>query len=199
MFFIVVFVLLLSAAVFLKLLFGGKSIKQQWEQLYAPTRTLFWQALLEGGFPSDDVLSLLADDRQDVPFAFYELRARVADNHPHKDNLESLRTTENHAGAVACVRHAIQICSEKRRVTTERAQAPTIPQSESEATYYELLGVVPACSDAELNSAWKGKAKQWHPDKLEGMATELSELANKKLADINGAYKQLKAKRAAVK
>lgn len=56
---------------------------------------------------------------------------------------------------------------------------------------YAVLGVKPSCSLEELTEAWHIKVKQWHPDRLDGMAPELKEHANRELARINAAYEQL--------
>ena len=53
---------------------------------------------------------------------------------------------------------------------------------------YAILGVSPGCSDEELSQAYRTLVKQWHPDQLEGMAPELREHANRRLAQINQAF-----------
>jgi hypothetical protein len=57
--------------------------------------------------------------------------------------------------------------------------------------FYEVLGVAFGCNERELKAAWRNKTKQWHPDRLEGMAPELVEHANSELARINVAYHEL--------
>ncbi len=54
------------------------------------------------------------------------------------------------------------------------------------------LGVSPYVTKAELRSAYINKAKEWHPDRLEGMAPELKDYANRQLAQISAAYVRLK-------
>jgi hypothetical protein len=54
-----------------------------------------------------------------------------------------------------------------------------------------LLGLGATFTDEELQAAWKAKARQWHPDRLEGMAPELSAIANQELAKINAARDRL--------
>jgi DnaJ-domain-containing protein 1 len=60
---------------------------------------------------------------------------------------------------------------------------------------YTLLSVSTSCSDAELKSAWREASKQWHPDKLHGMAPELQQIATERLAAINNAYERIRALR----
>lgn len=57
-----------------------------------------------------------------------------------------------------------------------------------------LLGLSGAFDDEQLRTAWLNAAKQWHPDKLEGMAPELKEYATGKLSEVNAAYERLKAR-----
>jgi curved DNA-binding protein CbpA len=61
----------------------------------------------------------------------------------------------------------------------------------SETDAYELLGVLPGCTPDELKKAYHKRVAEWHPDRLEGMAGELKEYANRQLALINAAYQRL--------
>ena len=54
-----------------------------------------------------------------------------------------------------------------------------------------MLGVGIYFTEKELNAAHRSKASQWHSDKLQDMASELREYADRKLADINVAYERL--------
>ena len=63
---------------------------------------------------------------------------------------------------------------------------------------YRVLGVDPAASDAEIDTAYRRLMSQYHPDKVAGAAPELQAAAEKKTAEINAAYdriQQLRAKR----
>ena len=60
-----------------------------------------------------------------------------------------------------------------------------------EADAYELLGVLRGCTPDELKKAYHKRVAEWHPDRLEGMAGELREYANRQLALINAAYERL--------
>ncbi len=64
---------------------------------------------------------------------------------------------------------------------------------------YEILGVVPACTDKELNVAYHKKTAHWHPDKFHAMdiPKEMKEMATREMARVNVAYKLLEKLRAA--
>lgn len=58
------------------------------------------------------------------------------------------------------------------------------------AKHYELLGVPETASLAEVKKAYRQKAIEFHPDKIEGkgLPPEFMKFANDKLAEINAAY-----------
>lgn len=55
---------------------------------------------------------------------------------------------------------------------------------------YELLGVKPGVSPAELKAAYRDMAKVWHPDRF-GHDARLQQKAQEKLKEINEAYEFL--------
>ncbi len=62
---------------------------------------------------------------------------------------------------------------------------------------YEVLGVAPSASDAEIKARHRKLVVQVHPDRLSGLgqSTELIEAANRKLAAINAAFDTLRKER----
>ncbi len=56
---------------------------------------------------------------------------------------------------------------------------------------YEVLSISPNTTQEEIRKAYKSLAVQYHPDKTAHLGPELRELADKKMKEINGAYKWL--------
>ena len=56
---------------------------------------------------------------------------------------------------------------------------------------YDVLGVAPEASDAEIDLAYRRLIGQYHPDRLEGAAPELRQQAEAKARDINAAYDRI--------
>lgn len=79
--------------------------------------------------------------------------------------------------------------SEYRRVRSLFVHDPTSP--------YEILGVAPDVSDAELDARRKQLVRENHPDRLaaQGVPEEFLVLADRKLAAINAAFDAIKKER----
>lgn len=60
---------------------------------------------------------------------------------------------------------------------------------------YEVLGVKPGASEAEIKAAYKALVKKYHPDKYQN--NPLADLAEEKLQQINEAYDQIMKNRSA--
>ena len=60
---------------------------------------------------------------------------------------------------------------------------------ERNKTLYEVLGVGPTASAAEIRTAYRELATRYHPDRHQG--SPLADLATEKLAEINAAYEVL--------
>jgi DnaJ-domain-containing protein 1 len=53
---------------------------------------------------------------------------------------------------------------------------------------YRILEVEPTSSNEEIESAYRRLIAQYHPDKVDGAAPEIRELAAKRASAINAAY-----------
>ena len=60
---------------------------------------------------------------------------------------------------------------------------------------YEVLGIKPGASDAEIKAAYKELVKKYHPDKYQN--NPLADLAEEKLQEVNEAYDMLMKQRTA--
>lgn len=62
--------------------------------------------------------------------------------------------------------------------------------SVSLAKHYEILGVSSTATTPEIKKAYRKKAAEFHPDKIEGkgLPPEFIKFANQQLAEINGSY-----------
>jgi DnaJ-domain-containing protein 1 len=72
--------------------------------------------------------------------------------------------------------------------------APPPPPVDEDAEYYELLGVKPTASSAEIKSAYRKRIKQCHPDKFEGRGDDFRRLAEERAKALNEAYRILSEK-----
>ncbi len=61
-------------------------------------------------------------------------------------------------------------------------------------TPYEILGVSPNASDDEIKKAYRSLARKYHPDKYRD--SDLADLANEKMKEINAAYEEIQKERA---
>ena len=59
---------------------------------------------------------------------------------------------------------------------------------------YSVLGVSPNASDEEIKQAYRNLARKYHPDKYRD--SDLADLANEKMKEINAAYEEVQKLRA---
>ena len=58
---------------------------------------------------------------------------------------------------------------------------------------YKVLGVSPNATDEEIKDAYRALVKKYHPDKFAD--SDLAELANEKMKDVNAAYDEIQKMR----
>ena len=63
-----------------------------------------------------------------------------------------------------------------------------------EADPYEVLGLSRGATGDEVKATYRRLARDYHPDRVigQGMPQEFIDLANDKLATINGAYERIR-------
>ncbi len=73
--------------------------------------------------------------------------------------------------------------SESKSDSQKRART-----DEENQQWFEVLGVSPAASVAEIKAAYRAKISGYHPDRVALLAEELRELAEERSKAINDAY-----------
>jgi hypothetical protein len=63
-------------------------------------------------------------------------------------------------------------------------------ENEQHRPWWEVLEIPEQSTVEDMKSAYRAKIKQYHPDRLMGLAKEFQELADHKTKEINGAYRQ---------
>lgn len=86
--------------------------------------------------------------------------------------------------------------TEKRVATAEsgakRSSASAIPSSITYQDACEVLGLPPGSSEAQIKSAYRRMASEWHPDRQEHHGERMHAFATQQMAAINDAYRLLK-------
>jgi hypothetical protein len=78
-------------------------------------------------------------------------------------------------------------------------EEPIVAESIENFEYYELLGVRPTASLAEIKAAYRNRIKQCHPDRFVDRGAEFRQLAEERAKALNEAYEILSAKREAAR
>jgi len=73
-----------------------------------------------------------------------------------------------------------------------RSQAGSGPLGEER--HYQVLGLSPGATFAEIKSAYRKLSMEYHPDKVAHLGEEFRKVAEEKMKEINGAYQFLKKK-----
>ena len=101
--------------------------------------------------------------------------------------LAMVQTIADFLGIAAYDHHAIR----SKYVGAGRGRA--FPgQARSESQYYEILGLEPGASFAEIKSAYRKLSMQYHPDKVTHLGEEFRRVAEEKMKELNEAYQHLK-------
>ena len=79
-----------------------------------------------------------------------------------------------------------------RTAREARARRNAEAEAEKNGSLYKVLGVEPGASHAEIHSAYKKKARMYHPDRGASLAPEVREMAELRMKEINAAYGEIK-------
>lgn len=82
--------------------------------------------------------------------------------------------------------------SDRSDTTGQSTKGEKSAESGTFKSPYEILGVDQSAPWSDIQTAYKNKAKQYHPDKLSHLGEEFSTLANEKFLEIQQAYAALK-------
>ena len=74
------------------------------------------------------------------------------------------------------------------------AEEPMATRASEDLDYYELLGLQPGASLADIKAAYRSRIKQCHPDKFIGRGADFHQLAEERAKALNEAYEILSAK-----
>ena len=76
---------------------------------------------------------------------------------------------------------------ERQRSSSGRAE-----KAESPVDPYQILGVDSSASAAAIQSAYRARIHEYHPDKVAHLGEELQKVAHRKTLEIQQAYEQLR-------
>lgn len=78
---------------------------------------------------------------------------------------------------------------------TKAGSIEGVQEIEDEETPYQILGVEPTATDAEVKKAYRERIAAYHPDKVAALGPELREVAEQKTRQINLAYESVRRSR----
>ena len=89
---------------------------------------------------------------------------------------------------------------EEQNSYKEERKNYSVPPKNSLEKYYEILGIPANSTNAEVKSAWRKKARDFHPDRVRGagLSEEFVRYANEQLQKINEAYEKISKARGIV-
>lgn len=64
--------------------------------------------------------------------------------------------------------------------------------SRADLNPHAILGISPGASQDEIQSAYRARMREYHPDKVAHLGEELQELAHRRSIDIQQAYQRLR-------
>jgi len=76
---------------------------------------------------------------------------------------------------------------ERERSSSAQAEAPENPLDP-----YQILGIDPSASGKEIQTAFKARMSEYHPDKVAHLGEELQKVAHRKAVEIQQAYERLR-------
>jgi preprotein translocase subunit Sec63 len=83
---------------------------------------------------------------------------------------------------------AIDAFSSKVRPSIDPIDAGRSSERPREPTWFEVLGVKPTATIDEIKNAYRERALQYHPDRVQGLGQEFQDIADRKMRELNLAY-----------
>ncbi len=74
----------------------------------------------------------------------------------------------------------------------ERSSSAQAEASESSFDPYQILGIDSSASREEIQTAYRARMHEYHPDKVAHLGEELQKVAHRKAVEIQRAYEQLR-------
>jgi len=153
-------------------------------------------------FPLDEVVGQFRTEcrrRRHLMQMFLEilLHAAYADGTLHPQERRILEHIRERLGFSAAEFSHLEALVRNARHFAGGARGERVSPRQALREAYEVLGVAPGASDAEVKKAYRRLMNQHHPDKLvsKGLPEEMIKLATEKTQEIKQAYETIKAGR----